>query len=403
MSTTTMKRRLFLQALAATTLPIATSTVWAAEDTAQDEAHENWLLAGPTLQAPTETSVSVVWMTTQNCACHIEFGTDKTLGQKAHASTDGLIDANSRVHRVTLGALKPDTAYYYRIVARPILDFQAYSVKFGPTQSGSVHRFTTLSDKAKSIRFACFNDVHDNIPVVRKLVGVAGDAPELFFLNGDIVSDPRSEEQIAAKLLKPYGELFAHERPFVYVRGNHETRGAFARMFKNYLALPDNKYYFSFDHGPVHFTILDTGEDKPDSNKEYSGLVDFDAYREVQLQWIREEVETPAFKSAPFRVLMTHMPFFGDSCGGYGPAACRESWGDILNDARIDMHFCGHTHRRTIVEPHPGAHDFPVVIGGGPKRDNATVIMAQATESSLSADILDINGKKLHSVSVKRK
>jgi predicted phosphodiesterase len=403
-----MKRRHFLQAMALTTLPVATSTILAAENKTQNTTNSatsgtDWLLAGPTLQSPTETSVSIVWMTHQNCACHIEFGTDKKLGQKAHASTDGLIDANSRVHRVTLPALKPDTAYYYRIVARPILQFQAYEVEYGRTQTSEVYRFKTLSNTAKKIRFACLNDVHNNIPVLRRLMDVVGDKPEMFFLNGDIVNDPPSEELIVAKFLGPYGELFAHERPFVYVRGNHETRGAFARMLKNYLALPDDKYYFSFDHGPVHFTILDTGEDKADSNEEYSGLVDFDAYREVQRQWLREEVETPAFKNAPFRVLMTHMPFFGSSCGGYGPTACRKSWADILNDAHIDMHFCGHTHRPTIVEPRSRAHDFPIVIGGGPKRDNATVIMAQATESTLTADILDINGKKLQSVSVDRK
>ena len=68
----------------------------------------------------------------------------------------------------------------------------------------------------------------------------------------------------------------------MYVRGNHETRGRFARSLHDYIATPNGKFYYSFDAGPVHFVVLDTGEDKEDSHPAYSGLTDFTGYREEQ-------------------------------------------------------------------------------------------------------------------------
>jgi hypothetical protein len=38
------------------------------------------------------------------------------------------------------------------------------------------------------------------------------------------------------------------------------------------------------------------GEDKGDSGAEYTGLVDFDAYRRAQAQWLRQEIGTQAFR-----------------------------------------------------------------------------------------------------------
>lgn len=59
-------------------------------------------------------------------------------------------------------------------------------------------------------------------------------------------------------------------------RGNHETRGSFARQLKDYFFYPEGNYYTAFTRGPVRFVMMDSGEDKTDDNWEYSGLVSFD-------------------------------------------------------------------------------------------------------------------------------
>jgi len=66
------------------------------------------------------------------------------------------------------------------------------------------------------------------------------------------------------------------------------------------------------------------GEDKGDSGAEYTGLVDFDAYRREQAQWLRQEIGTQAFRKARFRVALAHMPFpwkAGTTIPPFGAAA----------------------------------------------------------------------------------
>lgn len=49
--------------------------------------------------------------------------------------------------------------------------------------------------------------------------------------------------------------------------------------------------------GPVCFIFLDTGEDKPDSDIEYSGITDYDRYRTEQAQWLAQAVQIGGFQA----------------------------------------------------------------------------------------------------------
>jgi 2',3'-cyclic-nucleotide 2'-phosphodiesterase (5'-nucleotidase family) len=172
------------------------------------------------------------------------------------------------------------------------------------------------------------------------------------------------------------------------VRGNHETRGKFARDLKSYLALPGGRFYYAFSHGGVRFVVLDTGEDKEDTHWAYSGLTSFEAYRQAQAAWLKQEVQTPEFKNARFRILVAHMPFFGNErtrASGAGQASCRENFGPILNEAGIDLHIAGHTHRVDWVAPADGANRFPIVVGGGSAAGTNTL-----TRVTVSGDALAI-------------
>lgn len=53
---------------------------------------------------------------------------------------------------------------------------------------------------------------------------------------------------------------------------------------------------------------MDGGEDKPDSDIEYYGLSDFDRYRADQVAWLKETVASEAFRTAPFKVAIIHVP-----------------------------------------------------------------------------------------------
>jgi len=350
-------------------------------------APEAALLAGPYLQNPGPSSMTVMWVTGPNAAGWVEFGRDGTTPTKVIPVRDGLIQANTRVHRVTLTDLEPDTSYTYRIVTRPIVAFGPYKVDYGDISRSDTLTFRTLGQARQSYSFLVLNDLHEDVDTMRAhMTRAAGRPYDLVFFNGDSLSHLEGESQVLERCLKPASGLFASRVPLLLVRGNHETRGAFARELGRYLALPDGRFYYSFDHGPVHFVVMDTGEDKEDGHWAYSGLTGFDDYRQEEAEWLAREVASPAFQQARFRVLIAHMPFFGDGqtrVEGHGPADCRARWGGILIGSGLDLHIAGHTHRANWVEAADGANTFPVSVGGGSAKGSNTLTRVNVSPESL--------------------
>ncbi len=361
------------------------------------------LTAGPYLQSPGETSVTVMWVTSVNSTATVEYGTGETLDKKAVSIHDGQIDANTRLHRVTITGLKPASKYNYRITSVEIEKYAPYKVTFGQTISSEIYSFTTLDSKKDNCSFVVFNDIHSNVKNFKGRVELANKKPyEMIILNGDILQDPGTESLIVDTLLKPAADLFAARIPFLLARGNHEIRGAFSRKLRNYVDTPDNRYYYSLKHGPVYLVVLDVGEDKEDSHWAYSGLNSFEGYRDEQTEWLKKEIEKKAFNDAAFRVVITHIPLFA---GGQSHAklVCGKKWGPLLNKGKIDLHISGHTHRAAVVAPVAGVHDYPVFIGGGPNDGQYTVIRVDAASKELNVSMIDADGEVIGTYKTKQK
>jgi hypothetical protein len=112
----------------------------------------------------------------------------------------------------------------------------------------------------------------------------------------------RDEPQLYRCVVDPCVQAFARHLPLVYVRGNHDTRGSFARHLLDYFPTDTGRYYYSFNHAGVAFLVLDGGEEKGDENVEYAGLVEFEPYLRQEVQWLARQIEEPAFQKARFRV-----------------------------------------------------------------------------------------------------
>ncbi len=352
------------------------------------------IVCGPYLQSPTETAMTVMWITNKRSTGWVEYGEGDSLGKKAISSHDGLIDANVRIHKVTLSHLKPGAAYSYRVVSRDILDFGAYKVKFGDTVSSGVSTFRTFDRRKKRFTFLAITDTHEHLDVLPQLLKVNGDRPYDFvvFL-GDIISHIEGERQIV-DFLDSTVEQFSTRIPFIWVRGNHETRGKFARMLPRYIATPSGKYYYSFQHGPAHFLVLDTGEDKADTSVEYSGLVDFDVYRKEQAKWLADDLRSAASRQARFRIGVAHMPFpLPPGVRPHGMNNCWINFGPSFNEGGVDVLFSGHLHRYGIHEPVEGRNRYPVILGGAFQKGNRTLIRVEVSRERLKAAIILEDGR----------
>jgi 3',5'-cyclic AMP phosphodiesterase CpdA len=167
-------------------------------------------------------------------------------------------------------------------------------------------------------------------------------------MNGDIMNYVESENGVLGCINKPFSWVAQEAHlPVWYLRGNHETRGCFARNLRDYLALKEGRYYGAATLGGVRFAFLDSGEDKPDRNGQYSGLVAFDRYLEAQNKWLEREVASPAWKKAQARIVFRHIPFPLrplDSKGWKHKLPRLTDMDKILQGANVSLGLSAHIH-----------------------------------------------------------
>jgi acid phosphatase type 7 len=211
-------------------------------------------------------------------------------------------------------------------------------------------------------------------------------------LNGDILSKTENEDQIINHLINPLTDLFATTAPFMFGRGNHETWGADSRNLRNYFDGRENKFYYSFQYGPMYGIVMDSGETKADTDPANGGIVDFDDYRETQGKWLAKEVQKEAFKKAKYKIVFIHIPPYYLAEEAHAPNQYNKLWGPIFNASKIDLMLCGHTHRYGIHQPTAGRHNYPIVIGGGPTDGKRTMIDIKVTKQSLNLKMRDDSG-----------
>jgi len=359
---------------------------------------------GPYLQALHETGVTIVWTTDKDAIGWVELAPDDSSHfyvkerPKYFASRNGIKDV-SKLHQVRLQGLQPGVKYRYRVYAQEVTSHVGTTVQYGDVAATAVYRqeplaFTTSRPDQRNLTFAVINDIHGRNDVMKNLLSQL-DWPQtdFVFFNGDMASDLRSEEQLFAHYMDTATALFASEIPMYYARGNHETRGNFASAFPDYFPTTSGHLYYLFRRGPVCFVVLDSGEDKPDSDIEYSGIVDMDAYRTQQAEWLRGALESPEYRDAPYKVVICHMPPFG---GWHGEADVAEKFIPLLNAAGAQIMLSGHLHRHIKREAQPGAHQFPILVNS-----NNNMLKATVDGQQLHIDVVDQSGKTVDSITLR--
>lgn len=367
---------------------------------------KNAFIAGPYLQNMGNDEVTIMFITNKDCFSWVEYGSGTYTSKREFGYNNGLIEANNRINKITLSNLKPGTEHKYRVVSTEVLGYKGSKVEFGETITSPMFGFKTPSASDEEVKLVIFNDIHDRPQIIPQMLyrhGYTGNKKDYDFVvfNGDCFDWVSSEQQMIDHLIKPSTDIFASEMPFLLTQGNHECRGSFSRQIPAYYAYPDNKYYFSFTRGPIHFLVLDSGEDKTDDSVEYGGLSAFDRYRETQRKWLEKEIETEAFKKAAFRVLLIHISPW-HSGDWHGTTHCREQFGPVLNKAKIDLQISGHTHRY-MTHDADNTHNFPIVIGGGPLEGNRTLIKVQANSKELNLKMIRDDGELVGKYTINRK
>ena len=346
------------------------------------------------LQEPATNAMTVIWLNNVPCHSWVEYGTDSLNMQRAQSWMEGETIAYNKLNRIRLTGLKPGTRYYYRIFSREITLYQPYKKEFGEIAKTEIKSFTTFDDKKTDFTAVIFNDLHDSHPLFDKLYQQVKNIPYDFVIfNGDCIADVQTED-IAVNTISHYSRGIGADRvPSFYLRGNHETRGAYSPFLWNLLGLMNGHSYGAFNFGDTRFVLLDCGEDKPDDHWVYYGLNDFTQFRKDQAEFLKKEVASKDFKKATKRVLIHHIPIYGMREESFNP--CLTEWGGILSKAPFNISLNAHTHRFQHITKGKEGNNFPVVIGGGSNEQSATVSILKKQGKQMTLTVLNVEGKTL--------
>lgn len=378
----------------------------------------------PVLQTAAETSMGIAWGVTAAASGFVDISTEKTAffedaaenGAKFRRFLTGTIPLASiqpRILSAQMEGLTPATTYYYRTGTIPVTYPNAYNIKTGETVTSQVYSFTTPGANADS-SFAVINDTHANAETFRALdakLKKLGAAVTLW--NGDL-GEMRDAEDAVRTLLHPGNTDFAAERPVLFVPGNHDYRGAWARnmeqaLIKRLPAERESKYWqlgwnFALRQGEIALVGLDTGEDKPDRHPVFAGMANFEPYRELQTRWLAEVLEKPEIASAPYIVAFCHIPLFspnpnanpGDILEGYAywQRPCSRMWSPLFEKHGVQLVVSAHIHRYTYDAPDEN-RAWAQITGGGPQLARATVIEGRVADGRLKVTVHAADGEEV--------
>lgn len=362
------------------------------------------LVHGPYLQNMGTDEVTVVWMSDKPSVGWVELAPDDdtnfyaTERPRFYDAING-VKNTSTIHSVKLKGLKPGTRYRYRVFAQEVLSHIGHRIIYGYYASTDVYgkkplTFKTNDPANPSVSFVMVNDIHGKNDLLEGLISQCDMKKTDFVLfNGDMVSVFNEENHIFDGFMDKATQLFASETPMYYTRGNHETRGAFATEFQRYFSPKEDRIYYTFRQGPVCFVILDTGEDKPDTDIEYGGITVYDEYRTEQAAWLREVLNSKEYREAPFKVIVAHIPPLG---GWHGNLEVENKFMPLLRDAKPDLMLCGHLHK-FIHQKADTKTPFPIVINS-----NKAVLKVNAAPGKMDVQVIDVDGKMLDEFSIKK-
>ena len=347
-------------------------------------------LTKPYLQNPVNNGITIMWETTIPAYSWVEYGTDKTNLKRVRLIIDGQAEFNESIHKIRLDNLTPGQTYYYRVCSQEILQYKAYSKKFGNIAQSDFYTFTMPEADADSFTAVIFNDLHQRGNVFQALLKQIENVDYDFVVfNGDCIDDPANHEQ-ATRFVKLLTESVHGDRiPTLFIRGNHEIRNAYSIGLRKHFDYVGGKTYGAFNWGDTRIVMLDCGEDKTDDHREYSGLNDFTQLRQEQVGFLQQELASKAFKKADKRILIHHIPLYG--CHNL----CKDQWEPLLKKASFDVSLNAHTHQFAHHPKNSLGNNYPVVIGGGNRLEKATVMILEKKKGELRIKVLNAEGNVL--------
>lgn len=329
---------------------------------------------GPYLQELSDSGVTIMWLTDKPEYGSVEYGEGGSLNMKAEETQNGILKVG-KLHSVRLSGLKEGQEYSYKVHSTEVIDHSPLFPTIGGSLSTPVKKFKTFNKYKQSFSFFCVTDIHSSISDLNKYLGYTDwNETDFLAMTGDVLDDfsAKDSARIYSIVLDPCVDKFAKEKPFLFVRGNHEMRGSLGPNLFKYFPHTKGEWFYSFYQGPAYFYVFDTGEDKKDESVVLGGLIRCEDYREKQKKWFKEfsEANKAFTDDFPIKIVFAHDPNWG-----YG-----SNYDELANDAGISLLIGGHTHYYSHTTPNNSKNFHRLVIG---RYMSAKITVTGTTEESI--------------------
>lgn len=265
------------------------------------------IINGPYLLDPRATQITVAWEAVEPADFKVMASSadgEAHFGDVAYEREEPCQEypKGACVYTAVIEGLSPATEYAYTVMGG------------GEVAAAS---FQTLAEAPKHLHLLTLSDSHlfHNSSFFKKVA--VEEAPEFILHGGDIsFGTGYQHDQYQDNWFHKIPDVLARI-PAYYIHGNHDDGPYYDAFFTvtqgRTVHTADGGNTFSFDYGPAHFTLVDSNP---------WGLFEMNAVnsemplgRETRkriddtLQWIEEDLTSPAAKKAKWRILMMHHPY----------------------------------------------------------------------------------------------
>ena len=289
-------------------------------------------------------------------------GPEWTSGDKVGQA--GLVDVVEHAYKAEATDLEPGTTYYYQVGS-------------ASGEMSEVGKFKTAGKADESFTFIQYTDTqnaywNENVrneatfaadTIARAVEEVGTDNVDFILHTGDFVETAEVEDEWVD--LMEQSKATHLNYAFVSASGNHDeyTMKQFGEypdpditQFNEHVnvnsandAISGGSYY-SFDYNGVHFTVLNSNDNKADDTDN----PDEKAFGKAQLEWARKDIEEARANGAKWVILAYHKPIFSKSYHSLQDSdvqAVREEFMQQIDELDVDLALQGHDHVLSATYP----------------------------------------------------
>lgn len=343
----------------------------------------------PYLQSVTDKLAVVMVESDDDAPIKVEYnelGNPKSLEAKTEffVETENSKLDNSRanktfVHRIILSNLKSNTMYQYKL--------KCNNSDITENKICSPYTFITSSKDIGDFKFVVMGDSRSGAKIFNKIAkGMAKQNPHFAIYLGDLAYK-KDYEYWEDEFFIENNENFISNVPFYNAVGNHEGWNQNTKAYTQSVVnsnitnskdkfSTENKPYYSFDWGDIHFLILSTETNISKNSEQY-----------------KFAVEDLKKSKAKWKIVSFHIPAY--SVGAHGENKNMKNFtANVLEPAKVDIVLTGHSHYYQHNKINGISH---FVFGGGgsplytPKSKDYTL----KSEKKYHFALFDVNNYKI--------